>query len=95
MVDALEEMFYLEHFNIYGYVFYAVWIRRGLVVTRPGSQAFDSPLYPRTPGRYIPVNVRCCEGLFMVLQVKDLLELFVKRREFRPGVGCLSPHDMR
>ena len=62
-------------------------IRRGLVVTMPGSEArvrrFESPLYPQAgwPGRYI--NVPRCGGLSMVfLQLKDPLELFVKSREF-------------
>ena len=60
-------------------------IRCGLVVMMPGSQAwvrrFETPLDPQAgwPGRYI--NVRCCGGLSMVLlQLKDPLELFVKRR---------------
>ena len=62
-------------------------IRLGLVVTMPGSQAwvckFESPLDIQVscPGFYI--NVRLCGGLSMVLlQLKDPLELFVKRREF-------------
>ena len=72
-----------------------VGIRRGLVVTMPGSQTwvrrFESPLDPQAgwPGRYI--NVRHCGGLSMVLlQLKDPLELFVKSREFLPGSGFLS-----
>ena len=45
------------------------------------------------PGRYI--NLRCCRGLSMVLlQLKDALELFVKRREFLPSSGFLSHKDM-
>ena len=74
-------------------------IRRGLVVTMPGSQArvrrFESPLDPQAgwPGRYI--NVRHCRGLPMVLlQQKDPLELLVKSREFLPGSGFLSRRDM-
>ena len=40
------------------------------------------------PGCY--TNVRCCGGPSMVLlQLKDHLELFVKRREFFPGSGFL------
>ena len=56
---------------------------------------FESPLDPQAgwPRRYI--NVRCCEGLSMVLpQLKDPLELFVKRRGFLPGSGFLSRRDM-
>ena len=75
------------------------WIRRGLVVMMPGSQAwvrrFESPLDPQAgwPGRYI--DVRRFGGLPMVLlQQKDPLELFVKRREFLPGSGFLSRRDM-
>ena len=74
-------------------------IRRGLVVTMPGSRAwvrrFESPLDPQAgwPGRYI--NVRCCWRLSMVLlQLKDPLELFVKSREFLPGYRFLSRRDM-
>ena len=74
-------------------------IRRGLVVTMPGSQAcvrrFESPLDPYAdwPGRSI--NVRRCGGLPMVLlQLKDPLELFVKSREFLAGSGFLSRRDM-
>ena len=61
---------------------------------RVSSHVPFSPLSPQAgrPGRYI--HVRCCEVLSMLLQVKDPLELFVKRREFRPGSGCLSPGDM-
>ena len=41
------------------------------------------------------INVRRCGRLSMVLeQMKDPLELFVKRREFRPGSGFLSRRDM-
>ena len=41
------------------------------------------------PGRYI--NVRHCEGLFMVLlQLIESLELFVKRREVQFSI----PRDM-
>ena len=43
-------------------------------------------------GRYI--NVRHCGELSMVLQLKDPLELFVKSREFLPGSGFLSRHNM-
>ena len=54
----------------------------------PGSQArgrtfqsFLDPHYSVWPGRYI--NVRCCGGLLLAfLQLKDPLELFVKRRFF-------------
>ena len=74
-------------------------IRRGLVVTMPGSQAwvrkFESPLDHQAgwPGRYI--NVRRCGGLSMVLlQLKDPLALFVKSREFLLGSGFLSRRDM-
>ena len=54
-----------------------------------------SPLDPQAgwPGRYI--NVRRCGGLSMVLlQLKDPLQLFVKRREFLPGSGFLSRRNM-
>ena len=52
-------------------------IRCGLVVTMPGSQA-------GWPSRYI--NVWHCGGVSMVLlQLKDPLELFVKRKEFLPS----------
>ena len=45
---------------------------------------------PGWPGRYI--NVRHCGVLSMVLlQLKDPLELFAKRKEFLPGYGVLSP----
>ena len=45
------------------------------------------------PGGYI--NVQRCGGLFMVLlQPKDSLELFVRRREFLPGFGFLSSRNM-
>ena len=74
-------------------------IHRGLVVMMPDSQAwvrrFESPLDPQAgwPGCYI--NVPHCRGLSMVLlQLKYPLELFVKRREFLPGSGLLSPRDM-
>ena len=53
------------------------------------------PLVPRAgwPGRFI--NVRRGWGLSMViLQLKDLFELFVKRREFLPGSGFLSRRDI-
>ena len=60
-------------------------IHCGLVFMMPGSQAwvrmFKTLLDPQAgwPGCYI--NVRCCGGLSMVLlQLKDPLELFVKRR---------------
>ena len=44
-------------------------------------------------GHYI--SVRRCGGLPMVLlQLKELLELFVKRREFLSGSGFLSRRDM-
>ena len=49
------------------------------------------------PGRhiYMNINVRRYGGLSMVLlQLKDPLELFVKRREFLPGSGFLSRLDM-
>ena len=43
-------------------------------------------------GRYI--NVRHCRGLSIVLlQLKDPLELFVKRGEFIPSSGFLSRND--
>ena len=45
------------------------------------------------PGRYI--NVWHCGGLSMVLlQLKDPLELFIKRKEFLPGSRFLSRRDM-
>ena len=45
------------------------------------------------PGRYI--ILRHYGGLFIVpLQLKDPLELFVKRREFLPGSWFLSCRDM-
>ena len=58
---------------------------------------FESPMDPQAvlPRRYI--NVRHCGGLSMVrLQIKDPLELFVKRREFFPGswVFVLSQYDL-
>ena len=41
------------------------------------------------------INVRRCGGLSMVLlQLKDPLELFVKRREFLPGSRFLSCRNM-
>ena len=52
---------------------------------------FECPLDSQAgwPGRYI--NVRRCGGLSMVLlQLRDPLELFVKRREFLPISGFLS-----
>ena len=75
-------------------------IRRGLVVTMPGSQAWvcklESPLDPQAgwPGRYI--NVRGCGGLSMILlQLKDPLELFVRRRESsRFRVSISSRYDL-
>ena len=87
--------------GMYTYIYYQLdpGIRRGLVVTMPGSQArvrrFESPLDPQVgwPGCYI--NVRRCGGLSMViLQLKDPLELFVKSREFLPSSGFLSRRDM-
>ena len=59
---------------------------------------FESLLGPQKEGwhgRYI--NVRPCGGLSMVfMQLKDPLELFLKRREFltRPVPGFLSRRDM-
>ena len=53
-----------------------------------------SPLDPQAgwPGCYI--NVLHCGGLSVVLlQLKDPLELFVKRREFLPSSGFLSYRD--
>ena len=51
-------------------------IRLGLVVTTPAS-----PAWAGWRGRYI--NMRHCGGLFMVLlQLKDPLEQFVRKREF-------------
>ena len=48
----------------------------------PGSSLRWVPTKAGWPGRYI--NLRCCGGLSMVLlQLKDPLELFVKRREFQ------------
>ena len=45
------------------------------------------------PGSY--TNVQRCGELSMVpLQLKDKLELVVKRREFLPGSGFLSHRDM-
>ena len=46
------------------------------------------------PGRYI--NVWPCRWLssMVLMQLKDPLELFVKRREFLPGSGFLSRRDM-
>ena len=42
------------------------------------------------------INVRHCGGLFMVLlQLKDPLEIFLKRIEFLPGSGFLSCRDIR
>ena len=71
----------------------------GIVVTMPGSQAcvrrFVSPLNLRAgwPGRFI--NVRRFGGLCMgLLQLKDPLELFVKRRVFLSGFVSLSRRDM-
>ena len=68
--------------------------RPGLVASMPGSQAcvrrFESPLGTQTgwPGREISVR-RCRELLSMVLsELKHLLELFVKRKEFLPGTRC-------
>ena len=67
------------HVSISHAVTYRWGIRRGLVVTMPGSQAwvrrFESPLDPQAglPGRYI--NLRRCGGLSMVLpQPEDPLE---------------------
>ena len=41
------------------------------------------------------INVRHCGGLSMFhLQLKDPLELFVKRREYIPGSGILYHRDM-
>ena len=41
------------------------------------------------------INVQCCGGLsVMLLQLKDPLELFVKKREFLPGSGFLSDCNM-
>ena len=48
----------------------------------------ESPL-ASWPGRYI--NVQRCKGMPMVLlQLRDPLKLFVKRKEFLPGSGFLS-----
>ena len=65
---------------------YSGWIRRGLVVTMPGSSS----------GLAWSLN-KClaCGGLSMVLlQLKDPLELFMKSREFLPGSRFLSRRDM-
>ena len=41
--------------------------------------------------RSLSIDVQCCRGLSIVfLQLKDRLELFVKRRELVPGSGFLS-----
>ena len=41
------------------------------------------------------INVRRCGGMYMVLlELKDHLELFVKRSEFLPGSRFLSCRDM-
>ena len=56
---------------------------------------FESPLDPQAgcPARY--ENVQHCRGLSLVLlQLKDSLELFVKRRDLLPGSGFLSRRDM-
>ena len=45
------------------------------------------------PGYYI--NVQCCGGLSMVLlQLKDPLEQFVKRKKFLPCLRFLSRSNM-
>ena len=85
--------------NVFGFILATQGIRRGLVVTMPGSQAwvrrFESPLDSQAdgPGRYINVR-RCGELPVVLLQQKDPLELFVKSREFLPGSGFLSRRDM-
>ena len=71
-------------------------ICRNIVVMMPGCKAqvckFESP-QAGWHGRYI--NMQHCEGLSMVLlQLKDSLELFMKRREFLPGSVFLSICDM-
>ena len=56
---------------------------------------FESLLDPQAgwPGRYI--NVQRCKGLSMVLlQLKDLLEVFIKKREFLPSSRFLSCRNM-
>ena len=53
------------------------------LITMPGLEGVG------WPGCYI--NVWCCGGLSMaVLQLKDPLESFVKRRQFLPGSTFLS-----
>ena len=65
-----------------------------LVVTMPGSQVWDcrfvfaAPHLAVLPGCYI--NGRHCGGLYVVLlQLKDPLEIFVKRREILPSARFL------
>ena len=61
------------------------------VSQRDGFTKLDSQA--GCPGCYI--NVQRCVGLSMVyLQLKDPLEVFVKRKEFLPGSRFLSRRHM-
>ena len=60
------------------------------------GRRFDYPLVPHQRVGLVAINM-CgrCGGLSMVLlQLKDSLDLFIKRREFYPGSGFLSRSDM-
>ena len=74
-------------------------IRRGLVVMMPGSQAVSSQVWVSagSPSGLAWLLYKCAAwgGLSMVLlQLKEPLELFVKRREFLADSEFLSRRDM-
>ena len=58
-----------------------------------GSTLHWVPNIEGWPGRYIIVR-RCVALSIVLLQLKDPLELFVKRRGFLSGSGFLSRRDM-
>ena len=75
------------------------YIKYNLNSIHPGPQTwvrrFESPLDPQAGWPVCYIHVRRCGGQSMVLlQLKDPLELFVKRREFLPSSGFLSRRDM-
>ena len=68
-------------------------VRAGLPGVKSQVRVYAGSLYAGWLGHYI--NVQRCEGLSMVLlQLKDPVELFLKRYEFLPSSGFLSCRDM-